>query len=534
MKRSSLKLLSMLMMLVMFIAGCGTSGGDTSSDTGSSDTGSSTSGESTKSEKPVELSVMIWDRGNAAPGTTNEDNTLTDYIKEQMLELYNIEVSYVTVPRSGSDDKVNVMMAGGNAPDIVFTYSQQLFGDYAAKGGLTDLTSALETNGGTINELIGDIQVMGKVDGAQYAIMKRRGYQSPRHVAYIRKDWLDAIGLDVPTNKVELEDALLAIKEQNPGNVDNLVPWAMGGSADTEKFYLNFIGSYVGEISGKDAYVYSENFKIFADGGLEGLKVMNRFYNEGLISPDFAVDTTTDQYKQDVSVGNAAFVLDDATRPIELFQVLDTTDSEANFVPVNPFDTPQGTVINPTEPLYGMYIMVPKTSEEKADAALTYLNWMADPEVAQIIEFSPEHTVNEAGVPVPLTEDERNEKGYPGTMADYNIINQHFSYVEDKDAMVSSWMAWDEGRDQAWYEMLYDVQNENMFVYPAVPVILESEAKYFSIVQDLAIEYVYKMISCSADEFDELQKVEYAKLVDAGLETILEDRAAYWDANLAE
>ena len=73
-----------------------------------------------KFDKEVSIRVMLWDRGNAAPNTTTENNALTQWIQEQMKDLYNIKVEYVSVPRSGSDDSLNIMMTGGTAPDIVF------------------------------------------------------------------------------------------------------------------------------------------------------------------------------------------------------------------------------------------------------------------------------------------------------------------------------------------------------------------------------------------------------------------------------
>lgn len=112
------------------LAGCGGSG-----DSGSSETPSSGSAESTEGSQAAEggeessaeggeaagdlfgeetdIRVMVWDRGNAAPGTTTEDNTLTQWIKDQVKEKFNINVTYVSVPRSGSDDQLNIMMTGG-------------------------------------------------------------------------------------------------------------------------------------------------------------------------------------------------------------------------------------------------------------------------------------------------------------------------------------------------------------------------------------------------------------------------------------
>jgi putative aldouronate transport system substrate-binding protein len=502
---------------------------NTTKDNGTKETASTDQG------KPEEITVMVWDRGNAAPNTTSENNALTQWIQEQVLAACNVKVSFVSVPRSGTDDKLNIMMAGNAAPDIVFTYNQNLFGQFASGGGLADLTEAYKAYGSQIADTIGEIQPMGEVDGKQYAIMRRRGLQVPRHVSYIRKDWLDALNMSVPTTKEELFTVLRAFKEKNPGNVKNVIPWGMGGIIDTEKFYLNFIGSYVQKLSEKEAYMYSENFKIFAPGALEGLKKMNELYNEGLIQKDFATDTTTDIYKQEVSAGNVGFVLDDTTRVIDYFQALEGNVPGAGFVPVNTFDIPGGGYLNPTEPLFGMFVMVPAKSADRAGACMKYLNWLADPVNAQNVAFTPGHEVSEAGVPVALKEDELFAKGYPGTAADLNIVSEHFAYLDDKDAVVSVWLngaVWD--ATEEWYSNLYDVLMKDQYLYPAYPAMGEAEATYMGNVKVMAVEYVYKLISCAPGEFDSLQAAEYDKLVTAGLEKIIDERAAYYDANVAK
>lgn len=531
-----------LVMIAAMLTGCGSS--STSKNNNSATTAptqgttqgttATTAPDTGSTEEPAEITVMVWDRGNAAPGTTNEENTLTKWIQEQVLATKNVKVNYMAVPRSGSDDKINVMMAGGTAPDIIFTYDQSIYGNYASSGGLADLTEAYANNGQTIQQNIGDIQYMGQLDGKQYAIMKRRGVQVPRHVSYIRKDWLDALGMSVPTTKEELFTALRAFKEKNPGNVDNVIPWAMGGTTDTEKFYLNFIGSYVPEMSEEDAYVYSENFKVFADGAIDGLKQMNQLYNEGLITPDFATDTSTDIYKQDVSAGKVGFVLDDTTAPWSLIETLKASDPNAEFVPVNCFDTPEGDYINPTEPLFGMFIMIPATSQDKVDACMKYLDWMADPTVSENIVYTPEHTYNEANVPVGFTEEELFAKGYPGTCADLSIVNDHFTFTEVKESVVSNYMGVSTWEDVDWYNNFYDVIKTNQFTYPTYPVILDSEATYSANVKDLAIEYVYRLISCDPSKFDTLQQSEYKNLVNAGLEKIFEERRTYYKENVAK
>jgi len=544
MKKRLFTLCALMMAIVMTFGACGSSTKETQDTTDTSDAGSTTDTGKTEeattapsedSAEAEEITVMIWDRGTAAPGSTNEDNVLTQWIQEQVLAACNVKVNYMAVPRSGSDDKLNVMMAGGTAPDIVFTYDANIFGNYAANGGLTDLTEAYANNGSTISSTIGEIQYMGMYEDKQYAIMKRRGTQMPRHVAYIRKDWLDALGMAVPTNQEELIAALRAFKEKNPGNVENVIPWAMGGNPDTEKFYLNFVGSYVSKMSERDSYLYSESYKALANGAVEGFRVMNQLYNEGLINKDFATDTTAELFNQNVSAGNVGFLLADSTQIWSLMETLETNVPGAEFVAVNPFASPEGEYINPTEPLYGMYIMVPATSSEKVNACVKYLNWLADPENAENVAYGPDHERNAAGVPIYPTAEHITEKAYPGNFGDYNIVTDHFAYTDSKDGVVSQWAesntAWAE---TDWFSNFYDVIKLNQFTYPTYPVVLESETTYGSNLRTAAIAYAYTLITCDSAKFDETQKAEYDKLVAAGLQTVLDERAAYYDANVAK
>ena len=173
-------------------------------------------------DETTTIRVMVWDRGDAPQGMTVEENKMSEWINEQVADL-GLQVEFVAVPRSTSEDVLTTMMTGGNAPDIIFSYDQNVFLNYANLGGLADLTDAYENIGTTIQEQSGDIQNMGLYDGSQYAILSKRGTENPRHTAYIRKDILDEMGLEVPTTKQELIDDLYAIHEKYP----DMIPWRM-------------------------------------------------------------------------------------------------------------------------------------------------------------------------------------------------------------------------------------------------------------------------------------------------------------------
>ena len=100
-------------------------------------------------DETTTISVMVWDRGDAPQGMTVEANKMSEWINEQVADL-GLQVEFVAVPRSTSEDVLTTMMTGGNAPDIIFSYDQNVFLNYANLGGLADLTDAYENIGTTI------------------------------------------------------------------------------------------------------------------------------------------------------------------------------------------------------------------------------------------------------------------------------------------------------------------------------------------------------------------------------------------------
>lgn len=477
------------------------------------------------------LKVMLWDRGDAPAGGTVENSKMTTYINEQIADL-GIQVEFVSTPRSGSDDKLVTWMGGSSAPDIIFTYGQSTFLNFATQGGLVDLAPSIAKLGpdNNIEKYVGDVMNMGNIDGEQYALLSKRGAANPRHTAYIRKDWLDELGLKMPTTKEELIDVLYKFKEAKP----DCIPWAMNGRTDTEKTYLNFVGSYVDFADEKDQYTYSEGYIVMHDGALEGIKTLNKLYNDGIIGQDFATDTTEDLFKAAVSSGKVGFVLDDNTRIFDYMEALNCENGvqvRTTFVPVSCFTKADGQIRNPFEYAYGMYIMVPWTSADKADAAMVYLNWLADPKNAENVAYAPEHTVDETtGVPVPFTGDELSAMGYKTTLDDFNILNKHFLFTETREGVIAGYQGKNIFETHDWFANLYDTLQVGFFRYPTMPMAPEAEAQKGDIVKADMITYVYRLISCPTDQFDSLEAELRANLVNAGLNEILEARAAYYDS----
>jgi putative aldouronate transport system substrate-binding protein len=494
--------------------------------------GTSTAPKTGDKGTPEEINVMVWDRGEQfQSGMSVTNNNLTKYIQESVLKEKNVKVNFVAVPRSGSDDKVVAMMAGGNAPDVILTYSRDVFGNFATQGGLTDLTALLASDGQNIVKNLGkEVEDVGVLDGKQFAVMARRGVQVSRHVGYIRKDWLDALGLPVPKTNDELIKTLYAFKEKDPGKLGaKNIPWAMGGTTGSEKYYLSFINSYSTKpYEGENLWIYQENQAALNPQAKEGFAVLNKLYNDGIISKDFAVDTKDDKYKADISNGNVGFILEDSNRPFDWFKAAQKAVPTAQYVVINAFTGVNNEYKNPAEPAYGTYVMVPKKSEAKAKAAMKYLDWMADPNNAANVNFTPGYKTDANGVPVNLTNEEKLAKGYPYTTDDLNIVNKHFTYTDDEVKIAASY------NDSMKYGDLEYTKNyvkgirNGMIVYPVQQKILANSSKYGKAVQDAAIQFSYKTISAPANQFEAVYTSEYQKVVQAGFDKILAEKKDYY------
>lgn len=499
---------------------------------GTTTSGTTASGETGKVE---EITVMVYDRGDAANGTTIEDNAETQWIQEQVEAACGVKVNFQAVSRSTSDDNIQMMMAGGTAPDIIMTYDKTIFTSFAKDGGLADLSDAITNYGDNIQEYLGDILNVGYVEDGQFAVMAKREWQKGKHTAMIRKDWLDAMGMEVPTNKEELIDCLYAMKEQDPGNVGgNLIPWAMAGLMNTEKYYLNFVGSYVEPQTEEDQYVYAGWKKALDDGAVDGFRVLNQLYNDGIITPDFAVDTEATSYEQAISNGYVGFIVDDTGKPGDWFEICKQSQPECEWVAVNCFEDSEGNYTNPANPAYGAYLMVPAASEDKVDACVKYLNWLADPENAQDVALTPDVQFDEDGLPVYLTVDELHAKGYPGTLADFNLCNAYYPFYDDPHLCALSRRTDFPSADDEWLDQFYTVVTSNLYDDPVIPDALEAESTYSANVESLAIAYAYNLISCAPDQFDSVQQEKYKELEEAGLDEILEETRTYYNENVAK
>ncbi|MGO4499355.1 extracellular solute-binding protein [Paenibacillus sp. 2RAB27] len=276
------------LMLVTLTAGLSASSlvacssGDTkTSSTNAPATAAATAAPTPEAPKPGLKSLQIWQKEdyNTYPVATFLEKA-TGY-----------KVQYDMLPQDKPQDKLNILIASGESYDVVTTAGstdfKALYADYAKKGALVDLGPLIDKYGPNIKAAI-DPEALeaAKVDGKLYGI-PTKSLNTVSTSLYIRQDWLDKVGLKMPTTLDELVTVLKAFKEKDPGgNGDTNIPLTVGGDSS---FIANIVGAFGmpnfwNDVNGKlTPRVLDPAFKDYAT-------FVSDLFKQGLIDKEFAAN----------------------------------------------------------------------------------------------------------------------------------------------------------------------------------------------------------------------------------------------------
>ncbi|RIX52657.1 extracellular solute-binding protein [Paenibacillus nanensis] len=207
-----------------------------------------------------------------------------------------------------SDDKFDYLLASGNLPDIFMNNWLEFPGgpEKAIEQGyilpLNDVIDRYAPNFKRVLEENPDIDKMVKTDsGVYYAFPFIRSEQGRVYGGpIVRKDWLDELGLSVPTTIEEWHAALKAFKEkkgaQSPLTLRTLF---LGERTAGFAGAFGVMGNFYVE-DGQVKYGYLE------PGYRDYLKTMSEWYDEGLIDRDYALlDLETVDKKMTTGISGA-------------------------------------------------------------------------------------------------------------------------------------------------------------------------------------------------------------------------------------
>lgn len=516
----------------LITTGCGASApapaGNASS---ASEAGGTTAAES--GEHTV-LKVEIWDRGLQDYAAV-DNNMLTEWINKQFGEPNNVTVEFIPCPRNQEIEKLNMWMASDDAPDIMFTYNTDTVVKYAEAGGLMQLDDLLAEYGQDFVALTGsETQEYGKIGGKQYAAMAVRALNAGMGATLMRQDWLDAVGMEAPSNTKELYEVLKAFRDKDPGGFGaETIPWAVSLNPEMQRGYFTMGYSFY-DWDNIDDKMWNTAPDIALPGYKDSLRFMNKLYNEHLITLDFALDADAKQAESDFAAGKAGMYVANLGAADLLGQdkpgyVCKQNCPEAEFVTIDPFTGNSDTYpkYNRTaSPLCDKAIIIPASSKN-GELAVKYLNWMSQPEVLKYLQFGEEgldYTEDE-GYPVP-TDDPTREKYHRN---DYAFIMNGTQYSDIKkypEAVLSSY-------EEEFHKPVEDALNlcqERFRVWPYLPVANAENDKYGAALATIKDELIVQSIMAAPDKFDEIFDKYYNDYMSSGGQAVWDEAAKLYDS----
>ncbi len=323
-------------------------------------------------------------------------------IKKLIEKATNSEMKVQWVSANSYNDKLNVSLASGDIPDIIYIppeLMQTTFRTAVQQGVFWDVTNYIKDYPNLSSKISKTAWDLSKMDdGKNYSIPRPRPSEADAFYV-IRKDWLDNLGLKVPTTTEEFYNVLKAFTEKDPDK---------NGKQDTIGLAANVTPPDKMEGLGQLEYAFAgaNGPWKFADNKLEytaflpeehkALEYLANLYKEKLIPEDFA-SMKASQVKDMVKAGKAGVMWEKAGSVTEYVNELKKTNpniKESDFVPVTNLNG-----YNPKGPGFAGVLAIPKTVDEaKMKRILKMIDtWMND-DVFNIQQYGVEgvdHTVKD-------------------------------------------------------------------------------------------------------------------------------------------
>lgn len=492
------------------------------------------------------ITVEVYDRSNDG-GSDPTDNMYTQYIKEGMLNDHNVEVEFVSVPRWTETEQINNLLAAGDAPDICVTYDYATIQTYANMGGVQDLSGYVEDYRHELPNLwslLGETNIYWDKDpysGTLWAL-EAKLMNNTRINTFVRGDWLDKLNLKEPSTRQEFEDMLVAFRDNAElllgDEADKMIPYSM--SFDVGWRAATLIESFMDpDISDREYYVNGfDDRKFTQDGTKEAVRLLNKWYNDGLIWKDFALygsgDSTEDNMMKAGYVGafthNCDYPYRNGDDSIQSnLQRLVGEDSV--YIAVDCFEDSRGTHTKFVPGPVDRKVFFPSTNDEPV-ASLMYLDWISDPEHIQYLQIGQEgvthNVLDDGAVEIIAATGEAVQNS--GFNIDYTITCNGLKLTDERLTAKSNAHSYagiaPELIERANKIAVTDIRvgkNVNVGTIAAEEGMGPSLSDKRNIVLDTAV-------TASEDNFDKVWDSGMADYLSSGGQAIIEERGKKWAA----
>ncbi|MFD0961056.1 extracellular solute-binding protein [Paenibacillus chungangensis] len=365
--KKSLIAICTLTLLMSMLAACSGSGNDGKSGSGKGDGGEQ---PDSGSKDKIKISMMYPLSGDAPKRSE---------AWSWMEEKFGIELDLLAVPANGYLEKVRLTVASGELPDLmVWTqYPDPELVKYVKQGAFRELDNVvvkydniMETPEQTFENV--------KINNKLYSIPRTRPLQT--HATYIRKDWLDNLGLPIPKTVEEFAETAIKFTTMDPDQ---------NGKADTFGIGVGENLLFLEQLW--MAFDTGNGWRLMEDGSLmsaditpgrkEAIGWLADLYSQNVLDKDFPVTNYT-QVNEKFIQGKMGILIGGGVTTYGAF-VADAKklNPSAELIMIDPPVGQTGKQGTPQSAgFYGHWVINAKVSDEKLDKIMEVLNWQATSE----------------------------------------------------------------------------------------------------------------------------------------------------------
>lgn len=334
-RKKALALSAATVLLATSVIGCSTT--EKKDDTKGSDTkpaGSSPAPVVDDKTKKLTISMMKFFYGDV-PGPESRGVKMIN-------EKFNIDYKPSLVPQGTYDEKLTATLASGTLPDILVFQTADLtskFNKFAKQGAFASLDEYIDQYP-SFKNIPKFVLDQFKVNGKLYAIPQY--YPKFGFTTIVRKDWLDNLGLKVPTSYEELKNVALAFTKNDPdkNGKNDTYGIAIGKDVNpplTQGAYWDHTSWYHKDSQGR--FIPG----LIGPGRKEIITMLADLYKENAITRDFATIDWANTNKEFYSGKAGIFIGTPRGMSQAYMDGLMKISPEAKFVHLEQFKAPDGS-----------------------------------------------------------------------------------------------------------------------------------------------------------------------------------------------
>ena len=341
--------------------------------------------DGTRFSKTRKITVLVDSSTDNSSDLTVGTSAVASYIHDRVLSECNIDVTFV--------ESYKLDFHNGIAADISFTDNYNELATYYRMGAVINLSPYLNEYADSLTDLTDllgneNLYYCNDDPGEIWCLNSKDDHPEAR-VTFIRKDWLEKLGLDAPSDIDGLHECLVAFRDNAElllgDDASRMIPFLIDSEPGISAKPL-FDSCLDTSVSGREFFAHGY-CRDMQDGYSDGLRTLNGWYLEGLLPGDFMnISPLTRESYEPVQYGYVGAFCSQYD-----YLYANGENSHISALHKNCGDEADYIAVNTFKDRYGAYtawqedylheedtrIFMPSTCSDPL-ACLVYLNWISN------------------------------------------------------------------------------------------------------------------------------------------------------------